>query len=402
MEERDQGRPRLGPHGVDEAASKKDGADAFTLTDEPFVERPAGRPRPGEPAFLSGLDAAPEVLRPQPRPTPGSPSFAEPAPAGFEARKLAPEPRAVDRLPDWSQEPFEAHPARIHAIPGKDPVLDPTAGPHEVRRPAGQPKPGPIFPPASEPVAARPADTHVKPNGAGPPPWSTGAAEIRSAASRPARAPLPDFSQQPAEVRRTPASLGAPKDPNFLDATRDIEVRKDQAAKSELPPLSFDPGQIEVEADAGRSRVRVMTTGVFDLIHLGHIHMLEAARKLGDELVVVIARDETVRRMKHDPINNEEVRRQIVSSLRPVTKAVLGHHGDIYRIVEELQPDIVALGYDQKFTDDEVRSKCLDHGVDVQVVRLPQFDHDLDATRKIIDRIAERWGKKELYTSREG
>lgn len=147
-----------------------------------------------------------------------------------------------------------------------------------------------------------------------------------------------------------------------------------------------------------RGRVRVMTTGVFDLIHLGHIHMLEAAKKHGDELIVVIARDETVLKQKHNPINPEEVRRQIVASLKPVDSAVLGHHGDIYRVVTELKPDIIALGFDQTFKEADVEKKCREHGVEVKVVRLPQFDHDLDATRKIIERIGDRIARNELYS----
>lgn len=150
-------------------------------------------------------------------------------------------------------------------------------------------------------------------------------------------------------------------------------------------------------ADGPRKSTRVLTTGVFDLIHLGHIHMLQAAKKLGDELVVIIARDETVLKQKHNPINPEEVRRQIVAALKPVDQAVLGHQGDIYRIVPELKPDIIALGFDQPFTEAEVERKCREHGVKVKVVRLPQFDHDLDATRKIIERIGDRIARNELY-----
>lgn len=150
--------------------------------------------------------------------------------------------------------------------------------------------------------------------------------------------------------------------------------------------------------EGSRGRVRVMTTGVFDLIHLGHIHMLQAAKKHGDELVVVIARDETVLKQKHNPINPEEVRRQIVEALKPVDRAVLGHHGDIYRVVTELRPNVIALGFDQPFKETDVEAKCREHGVELKVVRLPQFDYDLDATRKIIERIGDRIARNELYS----
>lgn len=54
--------------------------------------------------------------------------------------------------------------------------------------------------------------------------------------------------------------------------------------------------------------VRVMATGVFDLIHPGHISYLEQAKALGDELIVIVACDKTVRSKKHEPITPEDIR----------------------------------------------------------------------------------------------
>jgi FAD synthetase len=127
--------------------------------------------------------------------------------------------------------------------------------------------------------------------------------------------------------------------------------------------------------------------------------MLQEARRLGDELIVVVARDETVRKRKHEPIYPENVRVELVEALKPVDKAVLGHRGDIFQIVEEMRPDVIALGYNQAFDDDAIRSECKRRGVDVRVERLHHHDHDLDATRKVIKVIAERVAKKELYTA---
>lgn len=147
----------------------------------------------------------------------------------------------------------------------------------------------------------------------------------------------------------------------------------------------------------GRPHVRVMTTGVFDLLHPGHLRMLEEAKKLGDELVVVIARDESAAREKHQPITGEEHRRQMVEALKPVDKAVLGHRGDYYRIVEELQPTIIALGFDQKYDEAKVAQTCAERGLKVKVVRLPHVASDLDGTRKIIERVAQRAAEESLY-----
>jgi FAD synthetase len=153
--------------------------------------------------------------------------------------------------------------------------------------------------------------------------------------------------------------------------------------------------------DGRRPHVRVMTTGVFDLLHPGHIAMLEEAAKLGDELVVVLARDESAEKEKHRPITPEEHRRRMVEALKPVSRAVLGHRGDYYRIVEELKPDIIALGYDQKYDEKAVEEKCASRGVKVKVVRLPHYVGDLDGTRKIIEKVAQRAGEQSLYNDRK-
>jgi FAD synthetase len=135
--------------------------------------------------------------------------------------------------------------------------------------------------------------------------------------------------------------------------------------------------------------VRVVATGVFDIIHLGHVHFLEKAKDLGDELVVIVARDKTARNMKHEPITSEGMRVELVQSLKPVDRAVLGYEDDMYRIISEVRPDIIALGYDQKFDEKELERELKKRGLTVQIVRLPHLDHDLDGTRKIIRRIVD-------------
>lgn len=136
--------------------------------------------------------------------------------------------------------------------------------------------------------------------------------------------------------------------------------------------------------------VRVMATGVFDILHLGHIYFLEEARKLGDELIVVVATDKTAEQLKHNPITSQDMRVKLVSALKPVDKAVLGYEGDRYKIVQEMKPDIIALGFDQKHDEEQIRSDLKEHGLDVKVVRLEPFmDHDLDGTRKIIRKVVD-------------
>jgi len=143
-------------------------------------------------------------------------------------------------------------------------------------------------------------------------------------------------------------------------------------------------------------RKRVVATGVFDLLHPGHIHFLRAARELGDELVVIVANDATVRRMKREPIVSAAVRAEMVASLKPVDQAIVGREGNMLDIVvEEIKPHIIALGHDQDmFEPKALEAKLAERGHVVQVVRLPKLEHGLAGTRKIVARILRDFGQE--------
>ncbi len=95
---------------------------------------------------------------------------------------------------------------------------------------------------------------------------------------------------------------------------------------------------------------RVLCCGTFDYLHPGHVSFLEQAAALGTELHVVIARDENVKRIKGVlPDHDEEQRRNMVAGVEVVDRALLGHPGpEFLRIVGEIDPDVIALGYDQR------------------------------------------------------
>lgn len=118
---------------------------------------------------------------------------------------------------------------------------------------------------------------------------------------------------------------------------------------------------------------RVMATGVFDILHLGHIHYLKESKKLGDELVVVVARDSTARKNSKEPVFNENMRLQIVSELKIVDRVILGHEGEIFRTVKEVDPDIITLGYDQHFDPSVIEEKCREMGLNTKVVRVSKY-----------------------------
>lgn len=134
--------------------------------------------------------------------------------------------------------------------------------------------------------------------------------------------------------------------------------------------------------------VRVMASGVFDIIHTGHISYLQQAKALGDELIVVVACDDTVRKNKHEPITPERMRVRIVDSLKPVDKAILGREGDILDIVKEMSPDVIVLGFDQTFNENDLKKRLEKGGLGhIMVTRAAEYAEDLTATRRIIEKI---------------
>ena len=142
--------------------------------------------------------------------------------------------------------------------------------------------------------------------------------------------------------------------------------------------------------------MRVVATGVFDLIHIGHAHFLNAAKEHGDHLTVIVANDATVRKMKGEPILSDKRRSEVVLQLKPVNEVVIGRTGDMLDIiVEEIKPDIIALGFDQRlFTRKELEDKLFERGLKVKVVRLEEMEQDLAGSRKIISKILKIYRKK--------
>lgn len=141
----------------------------------------------------------------------------------------------------------------------------------------------------------------------------------------------------------------------------------------------------------------VLASGVFDLLHLGHVKFLEEAKKAGGEnskLVVVIARDNTVEKAKgRKPIMPEDQRRALVESLKVVDEAILGFEDfDIDHVISTTKPDIIALGYDQEDMANRVKAYVDEHKLKVKVVQVGKFDaEDLDSSSKIRKKILEKY-----------
>ncbi len=130
------------------------------------------------------------------------------------------------------------------------------------------------------------------------------------------------------------------------------------------------------------SKKIVLAGGVFDIIHPGHIHTLNAAKALGDVLVVVIATDKTAKKMKNrSPLHNQELRRELVSCLSMVDIAIIGNEEDIFETVKMVKPNIIVLGYDQLHQDKFIADGCKRINLDVEIVRLQSPVPELSSSK---------------------
>ncbi|MBN2518110.1 MAG: FAD synthase [Candidatus Altiarchaeota archaeon] len=139
--------------------------------------------------------------------------------------------------------------------------------------------------------------------------------------------------------------------------------------------------------------MRVLATGVFDIIHPGHIFFLESAKKLGDELVVIVSRDRIAKRIKKHTVMPELQRLEVVKALKPVDYAFLGDEENIFKLLPEIRPDVIALGFDQDIDEAWLAEQCYKLGLQTKVVRIRhQLDGDFCSTTKIKQKIKKSKG----------
>jgi FAD synthetase len=141
----------------------------------------------------------------------------------------------------------------------------------------------------------------------------------------------------------------------------------------------------------------VLASGAFDLLHYGHVYYLTEAKKAGGEnakLVVIIAKDRTVERLKGArPIIPEDQRRAVVESLKVVDKAILGYEDmDMLKVIEKVKPNTIALGYDEERIEKDLKKLLAKEKLDIKVIRVGQFtERDLVSSSKIKRKIIENY-----------
>ncbi|MFA6047537.1 MAG: adenylyltransferase/cytidyltransferase family protein [Parcubacteria group bacterium] len=131
---------------------------------------------------------------------------------------------------------------------------------------------------------------------------------------------------------------------------------------------------------------QVIVFGTFDIFHKGHMSFLRQAKKYGDFLLVVIARDRIVKKVKRKlPRNNEKNRLKTVENSGLADEVVLGHLRDMYAFIKKYKPDVIALGYDQTAFVDKLEEKLLSMDMkSVRIIRLKSYRPNIYKSSKLI------------------
>ena len=130
----------------------------------------------------------------------------------------------------------------------------------------------------------------------------------------------------------------------------------------------------------------VMAFGTFDFIHLGHLSFFQQAKPFGDKLIVVVARDSNVKRIKgKKPFFSQAERVKLVNNLKPVDLAVLGDDKNFFTAVQKYEPSVIVLGYDQKVLfENYIRRKLDEIGLKkTRIVRLKPFKHSKHKSKRL-------------------
>src|SRR5688500_6157922 len=123
----------------------------------------------------------------------------------------------------------------------------------------------------------------------------------------------------------------------------------------------------------GRETIKVVLVGgVFDILHPGHIFTLKAAKLLGDILVVVIATETTATKIKKNRVifHNENLTREMVSSLNFVDLALIGKEGTLFDTIEHVKADMIAVEYEELHTDKIIEQNGKKRNRNVRILSL--------------------------------
>jgi rfaE bifunctional protein nucleotidyltransferase chain/domain len=120
----------------------------------------------------------------------------------------------------------------------------------------------------------------------------------------------------------------------------------------------------------------VLATGCFDVLHYGHIFLLQTAKLLGDKLIVGINSDASIKRLKGEgrPLFNEDIRRSQLLALRCVDNVITFQDDDPAKLLEVMKPDIFVKGKEYKYKRIPEKKVCKDNGIELVFIDDTRFD----------------------------
>lgn len=119
---------------------------------------------------------------------------------------------------------------------------------------------------------------------------------------------------------------------------------------------------------------KVMVFGSFDILHKGHENFLKQAHKFGDFLLVCLARDSTIKKIKNNyPVFKERERLLNLKKTGWADKIFLGDKKNYFKPILKFKPQVICLGYDQKFFIKELKEEIKKKSLKIKIVRLASF-----------------------------
>ncbi len=121
---------------------------------------------------------------------------------------------------------------------------------------------------------------------------------------------------------------------------------------------------------------KVMIFGTFDILHTGHFYVFREAKKLGNYLVAIVARDARVSTIKkRKPIHTELERKKMLLHINLIDRVKLGDKTDVYKGIKQEKPDLIVLGYDQRQFTEKLEQKITEFKLKTKIKRLKPYKH---------------------------
>ena len=131
---------------------------------------------------------------------------------------------------------------------------------------------------------------------------------------------------------------------------------------------------------------KVMVVGTFDILHLGHIDLFRQAKEHADRLIAVVAQDTRVEGLKgRTPVYTQNERKALLDHITLIDQVVMGNKDDVYAVIQEHAPDVIALGYDQEAFTDVLQDKLDEMNLTTTIVRCEPYKDDIYKSGKLRD-----------------